>query len=288
MKQLLNTSICLSLIVISFLCSACTDETRSKSKKKDELVIIHTSFGDMKVLLYEETPLHKANFLKLAKSGDYDSTKWHRVIEDFMVQGGDITQKATGAVDNDNLQAEIVEGLYHQKGALAAARKGDQINPEKKSSSCQFYIVDGRPFSESELTIDRFKLQRSIGVLLEDPKNESLKAKFQELSVNGDNQGINELAMSLVDRIEEEQNVIISKEISADRLAIYTQQGGAPHLDGAYTVFGKVVEGLEVIDKLAAVETNRQDRPLDDIFMTMEVVSMKKKDITKQYGYQYP
>ena len=115
---------------------------KPKPKKKDDLVIIHTPFGDMTVLLYEETPLHKANFLRLAKSGAYDSTIWHRVIEDFMIQGGDVTKKqGSTATDLDNVPAEIDRGFYHTKGALAAARTGDNVNPERKSSSCQFYIV---------------------------------------------------------------------------------------------------------------------------------------------------
>ena len=173
------------LLFLSFLgalfLSACND------KNKDYLVTIHTEFGDMKAILYNETPLHKSNFIELAKSGKYDSTTWHRVIEGFMIQGGDIYAKDGASEPADaRIPAEIVEGFLHTKGALAAARQGDRTNPEKKSSSCQFYIVDGKSFSNEELTIDQQKLNQGVSKMLQNDEYDSLRQMFVELQRKGD------------------------------------------------------------------------------------------------------
>ena len=262
---------------------------KEKPKKKDELVIIHTAFGDMTVLLYEETPLHKANFLRLAKAGIYDSASWHRVIRDFMVQGGDVTKKAEAKdFQLEEVPAEIVDQYFHEKGALAAARQGDQVNPERKSSSCQFYIVHGKKFESDELTIDRNKLQRGISLLLNDSGADTIRQQFQEIAKTGDGERLDSLAISYADLINEKFDLNVEKEISPEALKAYTSLGGSPHLDGAYTVFGKVVSGLAIIDELASVQTGRRDKPVEDIYMTMEVISMKTKTITKNYGYVYP
>ncbi|MEM9328246.1 MAG: peptidylprolyl isomerase [Bacteroidota bacterium] len=286
------------VLIVLFLFAQCAllgcaegnkEDGKGKRKKKDDLVVIHTSFGDMTVLLYEETPLHKANFLRLARAGAYDSTVWHRVIKDFMVQGGDVEQKSdASAYELETIPAEIVDGFYHTKGSLAAARQADQVNPEKKSSSCQFYIVDGRTFKEEELLVDQYLLQRSVSQLLNDPKYDTIRQQFMTLSQQQDVEGMNNLAMSLIPLCEEQLDVKIRKDVEPTILEQYTQDGGAPHLDGAYTVFGRVVEGMEVIDQIAAVETNRMDRPEEEIYLTMDVQTLKTKDITKMYGYEYP
>ena len=261
---------------------------KPKPKKKDDLVIIHTPFGDMTVLLYEETPLHKANFLRLAKSGAYDSTIWHRVIEGFMIQGGDVTKKeGSTEVDLDNIPAEIDRGFYHTKGALAAARTGDQVNPERKSSSCQFYIVQGNELKREELEVDRANLQKGINQLLNSDDYDTVRQKFQNLYQQGKSEEANDLAFSLVDLCEEKFGLKIRKDISEEALVAYEKLGGSPHLDGAYTVYGRVVEGLEVIDKVAAVEVNGST-PVEEVYLTMEVVNLKTKEITKRYGYVYP
>lgn len=263
-------------------------EGKPKPKKKDDLVIIHTPFGDMTVLLYEETPLHKANFLRLAKSGAYDSTIWHRVIEDFMIQGGDVTRKeGNTAPDLDNVPAEIDRGFYHTKGALAAARTSDQVNPERKSSSCQFYIVQGNEVKRRDLEVDAANMQRGISKLLSSAEYDTIRQKFQNLYQLGKSDEANDLAFSLVDLCEEKFDIKIWKDIPEAVLADYEKLGGSPHLDGAYTVYGRVVEGLEVIDKVAAVEVNGSS-PVEDVYITMDVVNLKTKEITKRYGYVYP
>lgn len=181
--------------------------------RKDQLVTIITPFGEMVVVLYDETPQHKANFLKLAKDGFYDQTTFHRVIADFMIQGGDNNSKDADPTNDGagdigyQIPAEFNPALKHRRGALAAARQGDFVNPQRASSGSQFYIVENHQ--------------------------------------------------------------------------------GTPQLDNQYTVFGQVISGLDVIDKIADQPKDARDRPLTDIRMTMKVEKLKKKKIAKRYGYSY-
>lgn len=191
-------------------------------------VLISTDYGDMKVKLYDETPLHQENFIKLAKEGFYNGTLFHRVIKDFMIQGGDPDSKNAepgkmlgSGGPGYTIPAEIKPGLYHKKGALAAARLGDPMNPQKASSGSQFYIVQGKKYTDNELNM----LEMRMGT------------KF-----------------------------------TPEQKEIYKTLGGTPFLDNEYTVFGEVVEGLEVIDKIAAVAKDRHDRPTNDVKMTVKVV----------------
>lgn len=271
----------LILFVFAAMLTAC-------DKNKDYLVTIHTEFGDMKVILYDETPLHKKNFIELAKSGQYDSTIWHRVIEDFMIQGGDVAARTGKRESADNLiPAEIMEGFYHTKGALAAARMGDNMNPERKSSGTQFYIIDGRQFSEAELTTDQVKLNQSISQMLQQDQYDSLRQLFTELQQKSDYKGMNQLALDCRGYVEQEMGVNLTKEFDPEAVKRYTTNEGAPHLDNEYTIFGRVVEGLDVIDKVAAVKKNRE-KPVKNTYITMEVEQVPKKEITKKYGYIYP
>ena len=269
-------------IVFTVVLSAC-------DKNKDYLVIIHTEFGDMKAILYDETPLHKKNFIALAKEGKYDSTQWHRIIKDFMVQGGDIYAKDdTREPEGARIPAEINEKFQHTKGALAAARQGDQVNPEKMSSSSQFYIVDGRVFSEAELTTDQMKLNQSISMMLQNPEYDSLKQLFMDLQQQGNYAGMNELSLECKGYVEQELSVNLNKEVDPRMVETYTKIAGAPHLDKEYTVFGRVVEGLDIIDKLADVKVGPGDRPVKPTYMSVELEMVPKKKITKNYGYEYP
>jgi len=200
---------------------------------KRPLVEIRTELGTMVVALYNETPIHRDNFLKLVKEGAYDSLLFHRVIKGFMLQGGDpesrYAKPGTPLGTGDpgyTLPAEIVPGLVHERGSLAAARQGDQVNPERRSSGMQFYIVDGRTYEAADL--DRFA---------------------ERAARNGD-----------------------TLTYTAENKAAYAREGGTPHLDGAYTVFGKVVAGHEVIDAIAAAPCDAQDRPMRDLRMTMRIV----------------
>lgn len=200
-------------------------QNTDERKGDGPLVVIHTPYGDMTVRLYDETPRHRDNFIKLVKEKQYDSTLFHRVIEGFMIQGGDPGSKhaapgqALGSGDlGYTIPAEFVPSLFHKKGALAAARTGDQVNPEKRSSSCQFYIVQGKTWTAQELQM--------------------ISARY----------GI---------------------QFSPGQIETYTSLGGTPFLDTQYTVFGEVVDGLDVIDKIASQPTLPGDRPVEDIRMTM-------------------
>jgi cyclophilin family peptidyl-prolyl cis-trans isomerase len=186
------------------------------------IVVFNTTEGDFKVKLYDETPQHKENFIKLVKQGYYDGVLFHRVISDFMIQTGDPNSRTAkqGQMLGDGgpgytIPAEFNPQYFHKKGALAAARQGDQVNPLKKSSGSQFYIVQGQPLSDSQL--------------------QSLVNSARHLP------------------------------FTEEQIQAYTTEGGTPHLDDNYTVFGEVIEGIEVIDEIATVATDQRNRPVTDI-----------------------
>lgn len=191
-------------------------------------VLISTMYGDIKIKLYNETPMHRDNFIKLAQKGFYDSLLFHRVIKDFMIQTGDPVSKFAPAGQalgmggpGYTIPAEIKPQFYHKKGALAAARQSDEMNPDRASSGSQFYIVQGRKMTDADL------------------QNISRK-----LNIN----------------------------FTPEQIETYKTIGGVPFLDKTYTVFGEVYEGLEVIDKIAAVKTGQYDKPLEEIRITIKVI----------------
>jgi len=265
------------LIGITITLSACA--------KKDYLVTIKTSYGDMKIILYDQTPQHKENFIKLAKNGDYDSTIFHRVIGDFMIQGGDVNAKPGNENKIDyKIPAEFVDTLFHHKGALAAAREGDNRNPTKASSGCQWYIVQGIVYGDGELTTDMAKINKYLKQLIEKPDYTYLQEELSRIYYDEGEAAFNKKLMELKPVLENEFNENFDKDFPKERLELYTTMGGTPHLDDDYTVFGRVVEGLDVIDKIAAVETGRMDKPVEDVFMTVEVETISKKKFMKLYG----
>lgn len=259
-------------ILMMFLLWGGTSCGHSGKQPEGNMVIISTSMGDMKVRLYNESPLHRDNFLKLTGEGFYNDLLFHRVIHDFMVQCGDPDSKnALPGVRLGNggpgytIPAEIVPSLFHKKGALAAARQGDQTNPEKASSGSQFYIVQGKIFRQGELDTLEIKmndgLQQNIMRTLFLPAQEELNRYRNENNQEAFNMKVAEL-QAKADSIFTATPKM--KFTEAQRQA-YTTVGGTPHLDGGYTVFGEVVEGLDVLDKIAASETDQADRPLQDI-----------------------
>jgi len=259
---------------------------QSCAMNKDVLITISTPYGDMKAILYDETPLHKKNFIELSESGQFDSTIFHRVIENFMIQGGDVNLINDEDVIDYTIPAEFNNNLFHRKGEIAAARMGDNVNPEKESSGCQFYIVQGKIYTEEELTLDINALYGGVRRLLQEDEYSDMRQKFIE--AQKDPEETQRLAVSLSSIIEEKYGIQIKKNISDETLNAYTTVGGVPHLDGGYTVFGRIVEGLEIIDKIAAVETGPADKPVEDIPMTFKVERINKDKITKNYGYTYP
>jgi len=232
--------------------------------------------GDIIVRLYDETPIHRDNFLKLAKEGYYDGTLFHRVIKDFMIQGGDPDSKdapagkklGVGGPDY-TLEAEIKDGLYHKRGALAAARQGDEVNPERRSSGSQFYIVWGQVYSEGQLRLfsKQLRMQKVQSVFNDLAADH--RAEILQMRRDRNRAGLQELQ----DKLSAEADNRVGKEgLTDDQLKIYSTVGGTPHLDSQYTVFGEVEEGLDVVEMIQGTATGRADRPLDDIEMRMVVM----------------
>lgn len=219
-KKILFSVLVLSLMSFSLF----------KGGKKETKVLISTEYGNIKIKLFNETPQHRDNFIKLVKEGFYNETLFHRVIKGFMIQGGDPdsknAQKGAYLGEGDvgyTIPAEFNTKLIHKRGALAAARQGDNVNPQKRSSGCQFYIVQGRKYTTEE---------------------------------------IEKIEKSKQDRIK----------YSDEQYKTYETIGGTPHLDMDYTVFGEVIEGLDIVDKIASVKRDRKDRPLEDVKITIKII----------------
>ncbi len=274
----MNRNLLLSVLMVAMAlisCSASTGSATSKDKSdnnKMTQVELQTSLGNIVVQLYNETPQHRDNFIKLVNDGYYDGVLFHRVIKDFMIQTGDGSSKTAGPDtplgDGDpgyTIEAEFVYPKYfHKRGALAAARTGDQVNPERRSSGSQFYIVTGRIFSSDELNMMTARMadtqkqdifRRLVG---------ENQARIQQLQQNQDQAGLQELQNELIQQTEAEaaQHPI---KMTDEQMNAYTSIGGAPHLDGQYTVFGEVVKGMDVVDKIQNTTTGRMDRPTVDI-----------------------
>lgn len=245
----------------------------------DPVVDIHTSLGDIKVKLYDDTPIHRDNFLKLVREGYYDGVLFHRVIKDFMIQTGDPNSRTAdsttmlGSGDPSyTLEAEInYPKHFHKYGALAAARTGDQVNPERRSSGSQFYIVTGE--KQSPRTLD----------MMAERANHERKHKYfnglakqhmdsiRSMQTAGDREGLENLRQELARMTEE---AVKDEPMPAEIREAYINQGGTPHLDGQYTVFGEVIDGMDVVEKIQNVETGRADRPKEDV----RVISMKVEE----------
>ncbi len=265
------------------------------TQKKDYVVTIKTKFGDMVAILYDETPKHKENFIKLAKEHYFDSLLFHRVIEEFMIQGGDPESKKAPAgqrLGNGGpgytIDAEINPKFFHEKGALSAARLADQMNPAKASSGSQFYIVQGKTFSENEMKIDQQKYSMSLQQFFQKPENKQYYDSIAKLYQAGDHKAYENYIMSLKPVVESQLGVSVERNVAPEIVKAYSTVGGTPTLDGQYTVFGKVIKGLDVIDKIAAQPKDGADRPLEDVRMMVSVEEISKSKIKKLYGYTYP
>lgn len=238
-------------------------------------VLIKTSLGDIIIRLYDETPQHRDNFLKLVREGFYNGTIFHRVIKNFMIQGGDPESKGAplskslGSGDvGYTIPAEFVYPKYfHKKGAVAAARTGDEVNPERRSSGCQFYIVTGEVYSAGKLTqMERSLAQQQLqnifnGLVVEN------RDKILELRKNRDNAGIQALQEDLQKQTYAKAKEMGDPKFTDEQREAYTTIGGTPFLDNSYTVFGEVEEGLDIAEKIQLVSTVAGDRPKEDVVM---------------------
>ena len=247
--------------------------------EKRPVVLIKTQFGNMKVELYNETPKHRDNFLKLVREGFYNGLLFHRVIKEFMVQGGDPGSRNAkpgeqlGSGDPSyTIDCEINPKFLHKKGALAAARTGDNINPERKSSGSQFYIVQGVVFPANNLEALEAKGNEKLA-----QSNFRQVVREHEDSLKFYQNSGNQIAFaSFMERLQNEALAMLAKNpftLTEEQKQVYTTIGGTPHLDGNYTVFGEVIEGLSVIDEIAAQPCDQNNRPLVDLKMEMEIIS---------------
>lgn len=252
-----------------------------EAKTKSNLVLIETSLGNIKIRLYDETPQHRDNFLKLVEQKFYSNLLFHRVIKDFMVQGGDPDSRGASAGKSlgsggpgYQIPAEILyPQLFHKRGALSAARTGDQMNPQKASSGSQFYIVWGSVYSEAQLAgMDEQKKQQAMQTYFGSLVNE--KRDFIQSLYDSKNQaGLDALQKELAALTEAEfANNPEKGGLTAAQKKAYSTVGGTPHLDGEYTVFGEVVEGLDIVEKIQSCQTGSNDRPKTDITMKMEII----------------
>lgn len=269
----------LTAIILFFLIAGTHSPVRAQ--EKESLVLIETNMGKIKVKLYNETPRHRDNFLKLVKDGTYDGLLFHRVIKLFMIQGGDVTSKnatpdqvlGEGGLGY-TLPPEILFPRYfHKRGALCAARTGDEENPGRESSSCQFYIVTGKFYTDLEL--DKMEkerieqLRKSVFGKYGVAESDTLRAYTRpdertEIAVRKDS-----LARRAIDEFRERFTEV---HITPEQREAYKIQGGTPQLDGAYTVFGEVVDGMKTVEKISMLLTDDNDRPIKDIKMKMKIV----------------
>ena len=261
----------------SFIFLLFTLSAFKEKKEKETKIVIKTTLGNIKLKLYNETPKHRDNFIKLVKEHFYDSTLFHRVIQSFMIQGGDPdSKKAIAGTMLGNgevgytIPAEFVPALFHKRGALAAARMGDDVNPKKESSGCQFYIVQGRSFTDSLLIIQEQRInnntkQKIFNDILNKNENKLLKEKIIAFQQSSQIDSMTAIAAILEPMVTAEFSKTAPYKFSAKHRLAYTTAGGAPHLDGSYTVFGEVLEGMDVVDKIAATPVDRMSRPISDV-----------------------
>lgn len=242
------------------------------SDSNSVIVDITTSLGDIKVLLYGDTPKHRDNFVKLVNEGFYNGVLFHRVINEFMVQTGDPESKGAapgkmlGSGDPGyTLEAEFVYPKhFHKRGALAAARTGDEANPERRSSGSQFYIVTGKAYNEAQLD----QMEKQMQMMRQQDIFNKLAAERRDTIMamrrNRDQAGLQKLQEELI-AITEKQAAENPAKLTPEQREAYSTVGGTPHLDGSYTVFGEVIEGMDVVDRIQKVETGAADRPVEDV-----------------------
>lgn len=261
------------LLAICVLLVSCNMKSNNSNMSKEQKVKIETTVGDIVIKLYNETPQHRDNFIKLVQDGVYEKTLFHRVIKDFMIQAGDPDSKdapkgkALGSGDMGyTIPAEIVyPQLFHKKGALSAARLGDQVNPEKASSGCQFYIVTGQVYSEESIIgLESQMNEAKVHKAFERLANEHMK-EIYKLRKAQDDEALYALQEDLLAKAELEAAQEPQFAFTPEQVSAYTTVGGTPHLDREYTVFGEVLEGLDIVEKIEVVETDRSDRPNEDV-----------------------
>jgi peptidylprolyl isomerase/peptidyl-prolyl cis-trans isomerase B (cyclophilin B) len=248
----------------------------------DIIVVMDTNLGEIKLKLYADTPKHRDNFVKLVKEGTYDGLLFHRVIKDFMVQGGDVTSKDApitkqlgGGDLGYTVDAEFMYPKYfHKRGALCAARTGDEVNPEKASSASQFYIATGKKYTDAELNQMEKQMENRLKQSIFARLQTENKAKIMDLYRSGDREGLAIMKDTLIGKTElEAEKRVAETKIPEHVRNVYKTEGGIPFLDNQYTVYGEVVDGMDVVEKIENQKTNRSDRPTENVVInTVRIV----------------
>jgi cyclophilin family peptidyl-prolyl cis-trans isomerase len=267
------------ILIFTAITGGLTAQTLGK-----ETILIETTYGSIKVKLYEETPLHTANFLKLTREGAFDSLLFHRVIAGFMIQGGDPLSKNAKAGDSlghgdlgYTIPAEFNTALIHKKGTLCAAREGDDINPLQASSASQFYLVQGRKRSLEDLKKYEDRINTNYYTncareFMRSDKGKNSKKEYNRLKTELKMDSAALVNAEIKNSIQAEYAKKPEYKFDAHQVEVYTRMGGTPHLDGTYTVFGEIIEGIEVLDKIASSKTDKRDRPLENIRMNVKLL----------------
>lgn len=275
----------LAIILMAATINSCgagsSQNAKAQTADKETKVLIKTTVGDITIKLYNETPQHRDNFIKLVEEHFYDSILFHRVIKDFMVQAGDPESKnAEKGVQlgaggpGYNIPAEFVYPKYfHKRGALSAARQADQVNPERQSSGSQFYIVTGKKYGKYDLQDMEKQLSDQQGQAIFDRLVAQNRDSIMNLQLAGDNDGLLKLQDELIAKTEAELKEKGPFKFTKEQVDAYMEEGGTPFLDNQYTVFGEVVDGMRTVDKIESAGTDMADRPRKDIrIITMEIV----------------
>ncbi len=248
-------------------------------------VLIETNKGDIVVELYNETPKHRDNFIKLVNDGTYEGTLFHRVIKNFMIQAGDPDSKTATKgqmLGNGDMgytipaEFEAYPQRFHKRGALAAARQGDDVNPEKASSGCQFYIVTGNVYNDTTLT--NMEARINYNMLNEAFQSRAMERidEIRKMNAAGDKAGLQAMQDTLLAQAQRDIADKPEFKFTDEQKQAYTTIGGTPHLDGSYTVFGEVIDGMDVVDEIQEVETDGNDRPDKDVVIKKMTVLENK------------
>ena len=280
----MNTIFKFSFVFVFFgvLISGCSfSKPKTNNEINKNIYIIETDFGNIMIKLFDETPKHRDNFKKLVADSFYNGMLFHRIIPGFMIQGGSSglnKKEPLQQLKNKNIaytiDAEFVDSLIHKKGALAAARQPDNVNPKKNSSGSQFYIVQGvavqkESLARAEQNINAQRKRSLASVIFEDSLNASLKSRFLTARRNKQQDSTTYYGSKLEEKLSA---AMVGKEFkySEKQIALYDSLGGAPHLDGGYTIFGEVISGMNIIDSIANAKKDRGNRPLQDIKMIIK------------------
>jgi peptidylprolyl isomerase len=261
MNRIFVRTILFSVLFTAFSCSA-------PGGNENTVILMKTSLGDIKLRLYDETPIHRDNFIKLVNSGFYEGISFHRVINSFMIQAGDpLTrtvpiEKSADSLNTYTIPSEFNKDLFHKKGALAAAREGNDVNPEMRSSGTHFYIVQGVQLTDEDLVMAEKRISSNIkqGMF-----NKMIRQITDSSRLAGVQMSESEIQDMASVRLFNFFSANPTYEIPENQREVYKTTGGVPRLDGTYTVFGEVLEGLDVVDKIAAVKTDAADKPLEDV-----------------------